>query len=1516
MAPGVVSSELNYQLRSGTSETKPYELTIVRVVGLPRLSFTCAVKTHVQIDAQKMLWSTAGMPWQNGGEVRWEENVSLINPMRRSPKALEGSLEIEVVELLENPIHEPNVERTLALKGGKTCKLVLRIVESLTTPLSSAVERLSSMNPESTAPSPTVIVTDAMRAAGDTVAALTQSDLAGSLTTLLDKVGILVKIGDEIAKVPVHRILRRAVLTVRQIHPWVNLAWNVLSVGLKLAKDQEDRDNNIVSLIQTMQSTYSIVVGSENLKDERLQEVLGRILKQTVACGFFIQTYMDGRTFAGKAVTEVFSSTDALSAQYQQTFEHLLGEFTGRVATHTALTTAQLAAKVDEIRLDQLLKKLKPAVLDQSERAVCLPGTQSNAINMVLDWYSDTSDNRKSVMWLYGMAGAGKSTLSTTIARMMDRVDGIDLLGAFFFFDRNISERNASTLIRTLAYQLAEFDALFGAKIADIIEHIPDIASMPLSIQFSKLLSATALGDIQWSRGPVLVIIDSLDECGGGLQREDLIEVLSDNASKLPSFLRLLIVSRRERDILDCFRSSNMRQEELKIDPDSNRADIAAFIHSRLQVIREKNIHYLGDALQNWPNSGDRDALVNLASGHFIWAYTACRIIGDDEDPKGRMDDLIRHQHADASDDSFKKLHQLYKSALDPAVKWTNRASCTRAHDLLSAVINARVPLSCVAIDALLGEQMLSLQIVSRFGSILSWSDTGPIRILHTSFYDYLTLYATSELWHIDVERGNVQLALGCIALLGRELRENMCNLVLPQPVQNESLGEATAYASRFWVEHVCSTTGASSDFSDIIDQFLRKHLLHWMEALSIIKAYDLVVGSISKLLDWTKKYFLESELHHFVHDAHRFAQYFASTIIEHPLLVYASALPFTPHATSIYKTFYHDKLPQVVSGIEPTWPDLLQVIGNIQSAPLSACLSPDGSKIISGWDDGTVRVWDIITGQAALPPLRGHDGMVHSVSISPDGSKIVSGSEDKTVRVWDTVTGQLALPPFEGHESDVTSVSFSLEGSKIVSGSRDKTVRVWIAVSGQPALPPLQGHEGLVASVAFSPNGAMVVSGSDDNTVRLWDTLIGREVSPPLQGHESAVNSVAFSPDGTMIASGSDDNTVRLWNVITRQEVSPPFEGHSWSVCSVAFSPDNSKIVSGLSSGIVQVWNVSTREAALPPLQGHEDTIHSAVFSRDGVNIVSGSEDGTIRVWNAVNEQADSSPIQGHECSVYTIAFSPDAAKIVSGSEDGILWVWDGVTGQATLPPLQGHDQCVTTVTFSPDGSKIVSGSDDSTLRVWDVATGQLALPPLQGHEGSVTTIDFSPDGSKIVSGSQDHTLQMWDAVTGRTSLPPLQGHEDEVHCVAFSPNGRMVASGSEDQTVRLWDAVTGEAALPPLEGHEGAVGTVFFSPDGTKIISRTSEVVRIWDTCTGKLLEEMPYDKLPYLLRHYSSRILVTDDEDGYFREVNSGRHLGKVPWQGFTPDHKIFYKSSCVMMKKVSEELYVPIVIHFPL
>jgi WD40 repeat protein len=474
------------------------------------------------------------------------------------------------------------------------------------------------------------------------------------------------------------------------------------------------------------------------------------------------------------------------------------------------------------------------------------------------------------------------------------------------------------------------------------------------------------------------------------------------------------------------------------------------------------------------------------------------------------------------------------------------------------------------------------------------------------------------------------------------------------------------------------------------------------------------------------------------------------------------------------------------------------------------AAFSPDGTQIVSGSQDQTVRVWDASTG-TILHTLQGHTGYISSVEVSLDGTRIVSGSHDHTVRIWDASTG-VPIQTLEGHTDYVLSVAFSPDGTYVVSGSGDKTIRVWDTSTGI-VLHTLGSHADEVNSVAFSLDGSYIISGSDDRTIRIWTVSAGR-VLRTLEGHAGWVNSVQFSPDGTRITSGSSDQTVRVWDAITGALLHT-LQGYTNYIGSVVFSPDGTRIASGSHDHTVRVWDVSTG-AVIHILEGHAGLVYSAQFSFDGTRIVSSSSDQTVRVWDA-SIGVVLRTLQGHTDHIGSVAVSLGGAHIVSGSYDQTVRVWDATTG-AVLRTLEGHTSAVMSVAFSPDGTHIVSGSDDRTVRIWDAKAG-VVHGILEGHTGLVYSVQFSPDGTRIVSSSTDLTVRVWDAGTGAV-LHTLEGHTSFVWSAAFSPDGTRIVSGSHDHTVRVWDASTGEV-IKTLESVLDSVLSVAFSPDGMSIIA-----------------------------------------------------------------------------------------------
>ncbi len=258
---------------------------------------------------------------------------------------------------------------------------------------------------------------------------------------------------------------------------------------------------------------------------------------------------------------------------------------------------------------------------------------------------------------------------------------------------------------------------------------------------------------------------------------------------------------------------------------------------------------------------------------------------------------------------------------------------------------------------------------------------------------------------------------------------------------------------------------------------------------------------------------------------------------------------------------------------------------GNAASTPI--VFSPDGRQMLYAHHDealtGVIELRDAATGKL-IRSFRGHSGMVGSVAFSPDGRRVISMGTGKksmwagiqsthidgTIRLWDVATGE-NIRTLTGTDTAIMHfVAFSPDGKQLLSAGNVEPLKLWDLESGTL----IHTFKDFTQAAAFSPDGRYALS-AYVNTVRLLDLGTGQEVRS-LTGHSNSVKSLAFSPDGKLALSGSMDNTVKLWDVATGKEIRT-FVGHSGEVSSVAFSPDGRLAVSGGADSTARIWEVAT---------------------------------------------------------------------------------------------------------------------------------------------------------------------------------------------------------------------------------------------------------------------------------------------------------------------------------------------------
>ncbi|KDQ11677.1 hypothetical protein BOTBODRAFT_189671 [Botryobasidium botryosum FD-172 SS1] len=1301
-------------------------------------------------------------------------------------------------------------------------------------------------------------VVDAAQAVANTP--LLIPSISESLGTVMNVLERFVQAGDQLA----------------QVHALLNVAWQVIKSLYELTKAQIQRDERVAKLALTIHDHYATLDMIQDIRKEKgLEDVLEMTLKQTVECAWFIRQYI-AKSFGGRLIGQVFSDADEKIEGFEAAFRNLRESFRDRSLAQITLVTLRAASRIDTLYLKE---QLRPVHLDPSIRSQCLPGTRGRELRLITDWV-ESPDEENRVLWLPGQAGFGKSTLATTLALSFATYRR---LGSFMFFDRDVSERSdPSRVIETLAFQLALFDSRISEKITEAVNENSTLLSFGLQIQFKELL-VKPLSSVESlsSAGPIVLVLDALDECGNEDSRAPLLSVLAEDTIKLPSCVRIVIMGRPSEDIELAFEGQpHITRKELVITSE-NSADVDMFLrHSMNDLAKNKRHPQLGPG---WPGDKSIDALSLRAGGFFLWAGTATRYISRAHNPDSSLDAITSGRPVS---DTQQSLTQLYVVALRSSGKWEDEDFCLAFRRIIGIVLVASVPLSSTAIDKLLSlEPDSARRLTARFNAVLT-TIGGKTQVFHPTFYEFLTDQSDTEAkWFIDTSLHNRTIAFACIDVLERTLKENICGLPPswePTP-DSMSLPEEVSYACTFWIGHVVRVLDEAEPLLDRVHKLLNRHLLHWLEAMSILRQTRQIAGTLQRLLDWIMKCAPgRVDLANLIEDSHTFCRVFANGIEEHPLFLYRFALPFAPPSSAVYKQFFqHKAMPRVMGGNFTSWASLAQLESTL-STVYSIAFSPDGLRIASGSFDEQIRIWDVATGAALLAPFRGHGDVIYSVAFSPNGSRIVSASADRTIRVWDVNTGAEVFAPLQGHGGAVLCAAFSPDGSTIVSGSSDRTIRLWDAPTGAARFKPMQGHDDVVYSTAFSPDGsrivsasadktirvwdvgnhvellvlrghtegvlsavfspdgARVVSGSFDETVRVWDSMAGNAIFT-LKGHEHAVWSAAFSPDGTRVVSGSLDKSIRIWDAKTGCLLPGPSRTHDNGVYSVAYSPDASRIISGSGDQTIRIWNARAGEEPIMTLRGRDDSVRSLAFSPDGSRVISGSKDCMVRVWDASTGSELFSPLQGHADAVYCVAFSPDGSKFASGSWDKTIVIWDTASGSRLRPTLRGHDEGVLAVAFSPDGRRIVSGSYDKTIRVWDVLTGAQLLPPFRGHTESIFSVTFSLDGSRVISGSNDSTVRIWDTHTGKEAVGPLLGHTDGVFSVSLSADGKRMASSSYDESIRIWDSTTGLPIGEPFLGHEYAVWSATFIANDTMLVSGSfDKTIRLWDAKTGAQLFE----------------------------------------------------------------------------
>ncbi|KAN0107633.1 hypothetical protein V8E52_009952, partial [Russula decolorans] len=892
---------------------------------------------------------------------------------------------------------------------------------------------------------PVPLLLSADGAVADVVSATRSiNTISAAWTPLLEKIERYTKIVDKIS----------------EVHPYAKMAWTVLSAAHKIILAQNDRDDNINRLVGTMNDTYAFIHEVEPLKKvESHKRIVTLLTQQTTECGYFIRDYAKTKSFLERTGKHLVSDVDSKVKQYEAKFSELKSALQASGVVHTEITVLRILDVMNNLTTEIDLNDMPYAAGARYDADKgCLPGTRKEVIDEISNWVNNDSDDTPRIFFLTGFAGAGKSAIAHAVARLFD---GLGRLGSSYCFDAaHQAERSPDKVFSTIARDLADLDPELKASLWQVVREKRSLRNTRAAReQFQRFIldPATGLKTI----GPIVIVIDALDESGDTPSREVILSILAEEAADLPPNFRVLVTGRAELDIGRFLDRKKKHVISKHLDTINANNDISLFVRTQLCDVAELE--------QKWPKRHWCQMLVDKSEGLFQWASTACRFIkGNGEevlDPVEQLEILVSSASRSAQ---LSQLDELYTRILTRIFK-TDRMGCFKS--VVGCMLAAREPLSISALEKLCSDKESANavgQIIRPLGSLLSGvaQKSIPIRLLHTSFRDFLTNENRGGLFYIDTSSHHRTLTLSTLRVIMEELRFNICQLKTSHRRNKDvsdlderakkAISSHLSYSCRFWADHLRRTSFAF-DINHEIRDFLHTRLLLWLEVLSLIKEVNIASKALSSIIEWTQ----DDNIATFATDARKFATTFGSVISQSAPHIYLSALPFTPEGSQISQK-YLPQFPQLLrieSGKKATWPAIQNVLEAHTGGVLSVAFSQDGKHIVSGSKDETIRVWDADTGDVVSGPFKGHTGSVFSVAFSQDGKHIVSGSFDRTIRVWDADTGDVVSGSFIGHTGSVFSVAFSQDGKRIVSGSEDNTIRVWDADTGDVVSGSFKGH-------------------------------------------------------------------------------------------------------------------------------------------------------------------------------------------------------------------------------------------------------------------------------------------------------------------------------------------------------------------------------------------------------------------------------------------------------------------------
>lgn len=326
-----------------------------------------------------------------------------------------------------------------------------------------------------------------------------------------------------------------------------------------------------------------------------------------------------------------------------------------------------------------------------------------------------------------------------------------------------------------------------------------------------------------------------------------------------------------------------------------------------------------------------------------------------------------------------------------------------------------------------------------------------------------------------------------------------------------------------------------------------------------------------------------------------------------------------------------------------------------------TVAFSPDSKKIVIGYANGNLKLWDINTGKTLRKYKRYKVPLVY-LAYSPDGTKILAGFEEFSgsinVRLWDANSNKV-LNEFNGGSESISYVDFSPDSRKMVIGNPgDGQIGVWNLLEKKP-LKEFYADQAPQAGVflnntqivfsssyqlslwdfsskkviqkisykkyekgdkffenisnfSIAPNQKQVLIGNESHPAKLWSLSSGKLIHTFGKQEKKSVG--IFSPNGRLIATYDDSQQLKIWNAKNQKLVKSV--NIKSRPAQIEFSPDSKHLL--IVGKTAQVMNAKTGKVKYTLAQA--TPIKEAWYSPNGEMIATRDKTKQVSLWSTEN--------------------------------------------------------------------------------------------------------------------------------------------------------------------------------------------------------------------------------------------------------------------------------------------------------